>query len=74
MSSSQLKPNRVNPSPTGSVCVCVCVCVCLTLRAHYLHVEVGEAAGCGQGQFDHALHGDGVAVQVVEQGAVFVVV
>lgn len=46
----------------------------LTLRAHNLHVEVGEAAGRGQGQFDHALHGDGVAVQVVEQRAVLVVV
>lgn len=48
--------------------------VSLTLRAHDLHVEVGEAAGRGQGQFDHALHGDGVAVQVVEQRAVLVVV
>lgn len=48
--------------------------VCLTLCAHYLHVEVGEAAGCGQGQFDHALHGDRVAVQVVKQGAVFMVI
>lgn len=48
--------------------------VCLTLRAHYLHVEVSEAAGCGQGQFDHALHSDGVAVKVVEEGAVLMVV
>lgn len=37
-------------------------------------MEVGEAAGCGQGQLDHALHCDGVAIQVVEQGAVFVVI
>lgn len=50
------------------------VMVSLTLRAHDLHVEVGKAAGRGQGQFDHALHGDGVAVQVVEQRAVLVVV
>lgn len=53
---------------------CIGVCVCLTLCAHYLHVEVGEAAGCRQGQFDHALHSDGVAVQVVEQWAVLVVI
>lgn len=37
-------------------------------------MQVGQSAGGGQGQFDHALDGDGVAVQVVEQGAVFVVV
>lgn len=49
-------------------------CMCVTLGAHYLHVEVSEAAGCGQGQFDHALHSDSVSVQVVKQGAVFMVV
>lgn len=48
--------------------------VYLTLCTHDLHVKVGEAAGCGQGQFDHALHSDGVAVQVVKQGAVFMVI
>lgn len=37
-------------------------------------MKVGEAAGRGQGEFDHALHGDGVTVQVVEQGAVLVVI
>lgn len=46
----------------------------LTLRAHDLHVEVGQAAGGGQAQLDHALHRDGVAVQVVEERAVLVVV
>lgn len=54
--------------------LCVCVFARLTLRAHYLHVEVGEATGRGQRQFNHAFHSDSVAVQVVEQGAVFVVV
>ena len=52
----------------------VWVCVCLTLCANYLHVEVSQAAGGGQGQFDHALHGDGVAVQVVKQGTMLMVV
>ena len=52
----------------------ISMCVCLTLCPHYLHVQVGEAAGRGQGQLDHALHGDRVAVQVVEQRAVLVVV
>lgn len=37
-------------------------------------MKVGEAAGCGQGEFDHALHGDGVTVQVVKQGAVLMVI
>lgn len=37
-------------------------------------MEVGEAAGGRQRQLDHALDGDGVAVQVVEEGAVLVVV
>lgn len=46
----------------------------LTLRANDLHVEVGQAAGSGQGKFDHALHGDGVAVQVVKQRAMLMVV
>lgn len=46
----------------------------LTLRADDFHVEVGEATGCGQGQFDHAFHSDSVAVQVVKQGAVFMVI
>lgn len=45
-----------------------------TLCAHDLHVEVGEAAGRGQRQLDHALHRHGVAVQVVKQGAVLVIV
>ncbi len=54
--------------------VCVCVFVCLTLCADNLHVEVGEAAGCGQGQFDHSFHSDCVAVQVIKQGAMFVVI
>lgn len=49
-------------------------CELLTLRANNLHVKVGEAAGCRQRQFDHALHGDRVAVQVVEQRSVLVVV
>lgn len=44
------------------------------MRAHDLHVEVGQAAGGGQAQLDHALHRDGVAVQVVEERAVLVVV
>ena len=37
-------------------------------------MQVGQAAGGGQGQLDHALDGDGVPVQVVEQRAVLVVV
>lgn len=45
-----------------------------TLRADDLHVQVGQATGCGQGQLDHALNGHGVAVQVVKEGAVLVVV
>lgn len=48
--------------------------VCLTLCTHYLHVEMCEATSCGQGQFDHTLHSDGVTIQVVKQGAVFMVV
>lgn len=46
----------------------------LTLCADDFHVEVCEAAGCGQGQFDHAFHSDSVAVQVVKQGAVFMII
>ena len=46
----------------------------LTLCSHDLHVEVSQAAGGGQGEFDHAFDGDGVAVQVVEQGAVLMIV
>lgn len=46
----------------------------LTLCSYDLHMEVGQAAGSGQRQLDHTLHGDGVAVQVVKQGAVFMVV
>ena len=56
------------------VCIClVCVCV-LTLSAQELHVQVSQAAGGRQGQLDHALDGDRVVVQVVEQGSVLVVV
>lgn len=44
-----------------------------TLGANDLHVQVCQAAGHRQGEEDHALHCDGVSVQVVEQGAVFVV-
>lgn len=46
----------------------------LTLCAQDLHVQVCQAAGSRQCQFDHALDGDGVAVQVVKQRAVLVVV
>lgn len=37
-------------------------------------MQVRQAAGGRQRQLDHALDGDGVAVQVVEKGAVLVVV
>lgn len=46
----------------------------LTLSAQDLHVQVRQAAGGRQRQFDHALDGDGVTVQVVEKGAVLVIV
>lgn len=46
----------------------------LTLGAEDLHVKVCQATGCGQSQFDHALDGDGVVVQVVEERAVLVIV
>lgn len=46
----------------------------LTLSAEDLHVQVRQAAGGRQRQFDHALDGDGVTVQVVEEGAVLVIV
>ena len=46
----------------------------LTLGAQDLHVQVRQAAGGRQRQLDHALDGDRVAVQVVEEGAVLVVV
>lgn len=45
----------------------------LSLGAEDLHVEVCQAAGDGQGQNDHAVHRHCVPVQVVEQGAVLVV-
>lgn len=45
-----------------------------TLCSHNLHVQVSQATGSGQGQLDHALHRHRVAVQVVEQGAVLMVV
>ena len=48
-------------------------CQHLTLSANDLHVEVCQAAGDGQGQNDHAVHRHRVPVQVVEQGAVLVV-
>lgn len=52
----------------------VCCWRLLTLSAQDLHVQVRQAAGGRQRQFDHALDGDRVTVQVVEKGAVLVVV
>lgn len=46
----------------------------LTLSAEDLHVEVCQAACSRERQLDHALDGDGVAVQVVKQRAVLVIV
>lgn len=46
----------------------------LTLSAEDLHVQVGQAAGGRQGQFDHALDGDGVAVKIVKKRAVLMIV
>lgn len=46
----------------------------LTLSAEDLHVQVRQAAGGRQRQLDHALDGDRVTVQVVEKGAVLVIV
>jgi len=45
----------------------------LTLRAHDLHVQVCQAAGDGQCQPHHALRRHRAPVQVVEQGALLVV-
>ena len=45
-----------------------------TLSPKYLHVQVSEAAGSWEGQFDHSFSSDRVAVQVVKQGAVLMVI
>ena len=45
-----------------------------TLCSKNLHVQMCEAAGSWQGQFDHSFSSDRVSVQVVEQGAVLMVV
>lgn len=50
------------------------VCQMSTLCSDNLHVQVSQAAGSGQRQFDHALHGHCIAIQVVEERAVLVVV
>ena len=46
----------------------------LTLSAEDLHMQVGQATGSWQRQFDHALDGDGVVVQVVKKRAVLMVI
>lgn len=46
----------------------------VTLCSKNLHVQMSKATGSWQCQFDHSFSIDGVAVQVVEQRAVFVVV
>lgn len=46
----------------------------LTLSAEDFHMQMCQAARSRKCKFDHAFDADGVAVQVVEQGAVLVVV
>lgn len=58
----------------GSTCQARLEVVLLTLRAQDLHVKVRQATGCRQGQLDHALDGDRVAVQEVEQRTILMVV
>lgn len=49
-------------------------CCAVTLCSYDLHVQMSQAASGGQGQLDHAFHGHRVSVQVVEQGAVLMVI
>lgn len=46
----------------------------LTLGPHDLHVQMGQAAGRRQGQLNHPLNGHSVSVEVIEQGAMLVVI
>jgi len=46
----------------------------LTLSAEDLHMQVSQAADSRQGQLDHALDGDRVAVEILKQRAVLMIV
>lgn len=46
----------------------------LTLGTHDLHVQVRQPTGSRQGQLNHALNRHGVPVEIIEQGAVLMIV
>lgn len=46
----------------------------LTLSPHNLHVQVGQPAGSGQGEFDHPLDSHRVPIKVIKERSVLVVI
>lgn len=46
----------------------------LTLSPHNLHVQMGQPAGSGQGEFDHPLDSHRVAIKVIKERSVLVVI